>query len=90
VHKGHNMATGLDIESVLSTSDSLCAPPTISYTATAEEVSEFVAEHSDSGIPCVITGFPHNQGDEQSPFIRSAEWLESFYRPQGGPCGFCL
>jgi hypothetical protein len=34
-------------------------------------------------VPCVITGLPSNQGDAQSPFIRSAEWLESFYRPQG-------
>ena len=81
---GHrNMATDLDIESVLSTSDTFCKPPTISHTATAEEISRFITEHTDSGVPCIITDFPHTEGDTQSPFICSAEWLESFYRPHG-------
>jgi len=77
------MATDLDIESILSTGDTFCAPPTISYTAPVEEISRFVTRHTDSGVPCVITDFPHNEADIQSPFTRSAEWLEPFYRPQG-------
>lgn len=82
----HNMATDDDIESILSTSDTFCAPPAISYSATVEEISGFVTEHTGSGVPCVITDFPHHQDDAQSPFTHSAEWLESFYRPQGRLC----
>lgn len=82
------MATDLNIESIISAGDTLCAPPTISYSAPVEEISTFVTRHIDSGVPCVITGFPHDEGDTQSPFTHSARWLESFYRPEGEQCGF--
>jgi hypothetical protein len=77
------MSTDLDIDHIISTSDTFCAPPIVSYSVTIEEISRFITEHTNSGVPCVITDFPHDGGGAQSPFIRSAEWLESFYRPQG-------
>ena len=83
-----NMATDFDIESVISAGDTFCAPPTISYTAPVEEVSAFVTRHTDSGVPCVITGFPHDEGDTQSPFTHSTGWLESFSGPEGEQCSF--
>lgn len=77
----------LDIESILSSSDVFRRPPTISYGVPDEEISRFIVEHADSGIPCVITGFPHNEeSTQESPFTHSEGWLESFYRPQGKLC----
>lgn len=84
----HNMATDPDIESIVSASEGFRAPPTISHTASVEQLTSFLTKHTDAGVPCIITGFPDTQDDQQSPFIRSAEWLESFYRPQGELCSF--
>lgn len=76
------MSTDRDIESILSTSDSFCKTPEISYSSPIEDIAQAVVEHGESGTPCVITGLPFDT-DEQSPFRQSTEWMKSIYANRG-------
>ena len=71
-----------DIDSILSTEDSFCAAPTIPFTSPVEDIIRVAIEHSESGVPFVITGFPLVE-DEQSPFRQQTEWMESMYTSRG-------
>lgn len=82
-----NMATDHDIDSILSTSDTFCEAPEIPYSSPIEDITRAIAEYSKSGVPCVITGLPSTADDEQSPFHKSTEWVESIYNSRGRP--FC-
>ena len=73
------MATNCDIESILSTSDTFCAAPEILFTSPVEDITRAILEHGESGVPCVITGFPLVEDDERSPFYKSREGMESVY-----------
>jgi len=79
------MTTHRDIESILSTSDTFCAAPEIPFTAPVEEITRRTTEYSETGVPCVITGFPIVEDDEQSPFHHSREWMESICTSRGTP-----
>ena len=72
------MATDHDIESILSTSD-FRAAPTIPLDSPVEEITQAVIEYTESGIPCVITGFHLVGGDVESPFRQPEEWVKSMY-----------
>ena len=74
------MSTDPDIESILSASETFVAAPEISFTTPVEDIARAVFKHSESGIPCVITGFPLV---EQSPFIQPKEWMETIYNTRG-------
>ena len=73
------MATDNNIESVLSTSDTFCELPKISYSSPVEDITRALIEYGESGVPCVITGLPAGEDDERSPFCQSAGWVESIY-----------
>lgn len=77
-----NMATDHDIEYVLSTSDTFRRAQNISFSCPVDEITRTVIECSDSGVPCVITGIPLGEDDEQSPFRVSTEWIESLCNGQ--------
>lgn len=84
IGKSHNdMATDPDIESTLSASDTFCAAPEIVFASPIEDIIRDVIKNSESGVPCVITGFPLVEADEQSPFRQSTEWIESMYARRG-------
>ena len=78
------MATDQEIESLISTSDTFCAAPEILFTSPIEDITRDVIEYGESGVPCVITGFPLVE-DEQSPFRQSRQWVESMYASRGVP-----
>jgi len=80
------MATDHDIDSILSASDTFCETPEILYSSPIEDITRAIAEHGKSGVPCVITGLPSTADGEQSPFYKSAEWIESIYNNRGRPC----
>ena len=73
----------IDIESILSTSDNFRPVPQISFTTAVDDITRTVIEYEHSGMPCVITGFPTVENDEQSPFRQSEEWMESIYTNRG-------
>jgi hypothetical protein len=76
----HTMAANdIDIESILSTSDTFRLAPRISFATPVDEITRIVTEYEQSGVPCVITGFPLVEGDEQSPLRKVEEWMDSIY-----------
>ena len=79
----NTMATDSDIESILSNSNTFCNAPEISFAASAEDIMQAVIKYSESGIPCVITGFPLDEDGKQSPFHQSRGWMESMYASRG-------
>ena len=79
------MAADGDIESTLSTSDTFFATPKILFTTPVEDLTRAVIEYGESGVPCVITGFPLAEDDEQSPFRQRTDWMESIYTTRGTP-----
>ena len=78
----HTMATDQEIETIISEGDSFCPTPKILFTSPIEDITRDVIECGESGVPCVITGFPL-VGDERSPFRQSREWMESVYANRG-------
>ncbi|KAF9786226.1 hypothetical protein BJ322DRAFT_1020308 [Thelephora terrestris] len=76
----HTMAANnIDIESILSTSDTFRLAPRISFATPVDEITWIVTEYEQSGVPCVITGFPLVEGDKQSPLRKVEEWMDSIY-----------
>lgn len=81
----NNMTTTYDVESILTISDTFQAAQEISFTSSIEDITRAVLECGESGVPCVITGFPLVQDDEQSPFRQPAGWMESIYTNRSRP-----
>lgn len=81
------MVTNHDVESIVSTSDTFCAAPTIAFDLSIPigETTKAILERCDTGAPFVVTGIPLIKDDEQSPFRQSTEWLESIYTNRGRP-----
>jgi len=79
------MATDHDIESIISTSDTFCEAPTILFNLSTPigEITQEIVECCKSRVPFVITGFPLDEDNEQSPFRQSKEWVESIYTNRG-------
>jgi len=80
----HTMATDQEIETITSKGDPFYPAPKILFASPIEDITRDVIEYGESGVPCVITGFPL-VGDEQSPFPQSREWMESVYANRGVP-----
>lgn len=83
IEKIFNMSLDNDIETIIATGDTFRPTPEIPFNSSVEDIRQAVAEYSEFGVPCVITGFPIQQDDEQSPFRRPTEWIESLYANQG-------
>lgn len=83
IEKIFNMSLDNDIETIIATGDTFRPTPEIPFNSSVEDIRQAVAEYSEFGVPCVITGFPIQQDDEQSPFRQPTEWIESLYANQG-------
>ena len=79
------MTTSHDTERVPATSDTFNAAPEIPFTSPVGDITQAVIEYGESGVPCVITGFPFAEDDEQSPFCQSAEWIKSIHANRSRP-----
>ena len=77
------MASDHDIKTLLATSDTFRAAPEVPATWPVEDIMQATMKHSESGVPCVITGLSEDQNNEQSPFRQSTQWMESIYANRG-------